>query len=299
LRNLEHFDGSESFHGLDNINVIDFWKWSYSSLGNPFVRGYLAEFLILQSFKQNQDENYRVRFHEKMIFQNHFHTKMESDVHDLVVCHKYDDDIFKRTIQVKSTDTLNNSYKLECTGGYNYKNKKDKKTQERKENWSDLFILCYVDIDKELCDRLDEINDILNENPNRLDLTNEHADKVESYRKQHLVIDNWKFSVVCTYAIAKERNRLYKKYLRDQEVLPEDKKDKKPRKEHSFLQSKSHNLIHKLVGEENNRATKTGISFSELRDSISTLLSNNFSEIQEYSSALEKIECSGRDIPLT
>tara|TARA_R110001583_G_scaffold193772_1_gene363008 strand:- start:910 stop:1818 length:909 start_codon:yes stop_codon:yes gene_type:complete len=298
LRNLNHFNGSESFHGLDNINVIDFWKWAYSSLGNPFVRGYLAEFLILQSLKKNQDKDIDVSFHERSIIHNHFNTKMESDVHDLVVCHKHGDDVFKRTIQVKSTDTLRNTYKLECTSGYNYKDNEDEVTQERKENWSDLFILCYVDIDKKLCNRLDEINVILNKHPNRINLINEHAEKVEIYRNQHLDIDNWKFSVVCTYAIANERKRLYQNYLRFQNSLPEDKRDKKLRKVHGFLKSKSHNLINELVSVKNKGAAKIDISFSELRDSISALLADNFYAIQEYSSELEKFECSGRNMPL-
>ncbi|EGQ9809321.1 hypothetical protein DC915_RS24855 [Vibrio parahaemolyticus] len=271
MRNLEKLLGKECFEGGD-FSVSDFWRWSYSSLGNPFIRGYLAEFLVFQALKKSRYGSINLHNNEDEILNKHFATKMESDVHDLIVCQEFDKKIYKRTLQIKSKDSLTSSFEFDTTVGYDYK--EGTKIVEQ-ENWSDLFVLCDVKVDKDKCMRIKKLNDQFNAKGMTIKQYNsfdkEHAALVKHYRDSHLNLNNWSFHIVPSFIVSACR-----------------KANDQP------LATKSLSMFEDFRQFTTKDIVKTNLKFHELRSNLDQVMHDCFDDLQLYSQRLEEMENTAR-----
>lgn len=288
MRELSCLLGTENFKSCNQLKVLDFWKWSYSALGNPFIRGYLAEFLVFEANRHNRKQDELLLSLESSLFNKNYETKMESDVHDLNVYQNKNGKYYKRSIQVKSTDTIANKYDLSVVRGYDYLNGVDVLD---KRNWSDLTILCKVNLDGLDTKEMSDDNKYLNNSTDNDPLYSKAAIKAERYRNHHMDIDNWEFAVICSYKISDERDILFKK----QKGKVNEKGELVLKPIEKFLQSRSHGKIKDLATKtDTGEVLGVGVKFHQLRSVVDQILDIEFDSIQEYSKMLDAYEKNGR-----
>ena len=131
-------------NNANNIgSVIDFWRWAFSALYVPIHRGYFAEYIVFKSIYDGSDNSFRPPM-------NYLSTKLEKDEPDLITY--LDDD--KMTIQVKSIDSIKSEQAFDLGKSRGYNPDTDKDDGDRAYH-SDLFVLCFLELDKEIHDQLD------------------------------------------------------------------------------------------------------------------------------------------------
>ncbi|TKF60434.1 hypothetical protein FCV63_02520 [Vibrio lentus] len=288
MRELSYLLGTESFESCGHLKVIDFWKWSYSALGNPFIRGYLAEFLVFEAIKYDRKQDESLLSFENNLFKKNYETKMESDVHDLNVYQNKIGNYYKRSIQVKSTDTIVNKYDFSAVRGYDYFNGVDILD---KKNWSDLTILCKVNLDGLDTKKMSDDNKHLNNSNDKDPLYEIAATEAERYRNHHMDINNWEFSVICSYKISDKRDKLFK----NQKGKVNEKGELILKPIEKFLQSKSHDRIKDLATKtDTGEVLGLGVKFHQLRSVVDRILDIEFDSIQQYSAMLDVYEKNGR-----
>lgn len=123
-------------------SVSDFWGWAFSALYVPIPRGFFAEYIVYKSINCG-DDSFRPPL-------NYLSTKLEKDEPDLITY--LDDD--KMTIQVKSIDSIKQKQAFEVRKLHGYNPNTDKNDGDLAHN-SDLFVLCFLRLDKESHDKVD------------------------------------------------------------------------------------------------------------------------------------------------
>lgn len=124
-------------------SVTDFWGWAFSALYVPVTRGYFAEYIVFKSIVNGSDDSFRPPM-------NYLSTKLEKDEPDLITFL----DNNKMTIQVKSIDSLKTEQFFDLGKSHGYNPVTDKDDGELAHH-SDLFVLCFLELDKETHDKLD------------------------------------------------------------------------------------------------------------------------------------------------
>ncbi|AVH25811.1 hypothetical protein [Vibrio diabolicus] len=215
---LKPLDGKEPLvEGKEVIipNIIeDFWKWSYSTIHNPQIRGFLAEYLVYRSLKSYSDFE---------LFDDYFLTKIEGDVHDL----KFGQSNRSYTIQVKSFESYtdskddNKTFNFAKATGFNPITNSDIKL---KKHWSDFYVICEIKVSKEQCQLLETTHKKWNANNNRKTAVEirEYSDSQEALRKSIIDVDNWVFYVVRSKDLPDQSSMVadkFKDYINDGKVI--------------------------------------------------------------------------------
>ncbi|HHF3036787.1 TPA: hypothetical protein ACPJ07_001460 [Vibrio diabolicus] len=195
----------EPFCGCENIKsrgktigkLKNFWGWSYSALYTPITRGFFAEYIVFKAIDDDKDGRFRPPL-------NYLSTKMEKDEPDLITY--FDDD--KMTIQVKSIDNLKKelAFKFDKTHGYN--SFTDSNDLE-KGHHSDLFVFCFLELDKEKHDEIDRLRKAWNET-NFENQTQEEVDKYRLFQdclnESVLDMNNWTFYLCRSSVLANQES---------------------------------------------------------------------------------------------
>jgi hypothetical protein len=195
----------EPFCGCENIKssgkaigkLRDFWGWSYSALYTPITRGFFAEYIVFKAIDDNKDDDFRPPL-------NYLSTKMEKDEPDLIT---YLGD-YKMTIQVKSIDNLKKEPAFEFDKAHGYNGFTDLNDLE-KGHHSDLFVFCFLELDKEKHDEIDRLRKIWN----KTSFENQTDQEVEKYclfqdYLNELVLDmsNWTFYLCRSGVVANQES---------------------------------------------------------------------------------------------
>ncbi|MBH3310343.1 hypothetical protein [Pseudomonas mosselii] len=176
----------------------DFWAWSFSTLHNTYLRGYIAEYLVYKSMLDPHSQ--------LSVPVDHLKTKIEGDIHDLIFFIKNK----KYTIQVKSKDSYSKDQRFITSFARGYDSIKDKDTH--KDLWSDIYIFAYLNLDKTLCERIK--NRHLNWNrDHNWQPAQKPAHKTDQYQLARSVIEleNWKFYVLPHAALKDRKSITFKK----------------------------------------------------------------------------------------
>lgn len=179
-------------------SLKDFWAWSFSTLHNTYLRGYIAEYLVYKSMLDPHSQ--------LSVPVDHLKTKIEGDIHDLIFFIKNK----KYTIQVKSKDSYSKDQRFITSFARGYDPIKDKDTH--KDLWSDIYVFAYLNLDKTLCERIK--NRHLNWNrDHNWQPTQKPAHKTDQFQLARSVIEleNWKFYVLPHAALKGRKSITFKK----------------------------------------------------------------------------------------
>lgn len=161
----------------------DFWAWSFSTLHNTYLRGYIAEYLVLKALQAPQSL--------LSVPVDHLRTKIEGDIHDLIFFignQKY-------TVQVKSKDSYatNEAFKTSFARGFDPATGKN----TAQDHWSDIYVFAYLKLDKAICDQIKRRHERWNKDHNW-----EPSEKPAHKQDQHtlaksvIALENWSFYVL-------------------------------------------------------------------------------------------------------
>jgi hypothetical protein len=148
---IKPLEGDEAitFKGRSlNVSVLDFWRWSYSDLNMPTVRGDFAEYLVFQALRKRNAADIGVPV-------NHYQTRMGWDMVDLTYGRgiyeaRDEGDYFCPStahgwgVEVKSSSTANAK-----TPRFDVSMKKGYHVPSRREiahlrNWSDIYVFALL-----------------------------------------------------------------------------------------------------------------------------------------------------------
>lgn len=167
----------------------DFWRWSYSAVYTPITRGFLAEYLVFKSVTDNADDYFRPPL-------NYLSTKMEKDEPDIITF--FNDT--KMTIQVKSIDSITKGLRFKFNKTHKYDLKSDRDNGPKGHN-CDVFVFCFLNLDKHLHDFIDDLRKSWNES----NFDSQTKKGIHSYKlcqdklnRSALNMNNWEFYICPT-----------------------------------------------------------------------------------------------------
>jgi hypothetical protein len=196
-------NGAPSAQGL----LQDFWAWSFSTLHNTHLRGYIAEYLVYKAMLNSQPQ--------LSVPTDHFNTKIEGDIHDLVFFIKNK----KYTIQVKSKDSYSEDESFETSFAQGFDPNTNKNTEQN--HWSDIYIFSYLELDNTVCDRIKSRHANWNQDHNwRPD--EKPAQKTDQFElaKSVIEIENWSFYVLPHIALKGRKSITFNKLQSEIEPVP-------------------------------------------------------------------------------
>ncbi|MGR5096973.1 hypothetical protein ACPV5O_26895 [Vibrio maritimus] len=194
---LENLDGHEIIGTSDKKigSVLDFWSWSYSNISNPFIRGYLAEYVVYKTLQTQPDQ---------FQFYDGYHlNRNEMDQDDLVFSYQGS----KIRVQIKSTDTLCQKQEFSCSPSRGFV-AGDNKNQPEKSFNSDIYVFAQVRLDNDDGQRINNILSVWNSRENE-GFYKTPEEKAEYHRIQHSVrsdvmnLNNWSFYIASSSEVSK------------------------------------------------------------------------------------------------
>ncbi|MBX6689228.1 hypothetical protein I8746_06425 [Pseudomonas sp. USTB-Z] len=177
-------NGAPSGQGL----LQDFWAWSFSTLHNTYLRGYIAEYLVLKALQDPQSL--------LSVPVDHFKTKIEQDIHDLVffIGNK------KYTVQVKSKDSYTADEKFKTSFAEGFDPQTGKNTPRN--HWSDIYVFAYLRLDELVCKKVEERHHNWNKDHNwKPSEKSLHKQDQFTLAKSVIAIENWSFYVLSNGAL--------------------------------------------------------------------------------------------------